>query len=72
MIRECFLPRKIPAIQYHKTLLIFYFLHTAILQAIVTLRHRKLTGHVNDTFKEVADISESLSMDSFSLTKALV
>jgi hypothetical protein len=48
-------------------------LHVEIyLQITFTLRYWKLTGHVSETFKEVADISESLSMDSFSLTKALV
>ena len=31
-----------------------------------------LTGHIRDTFSEVADISESLSTDSFSLTRILV
>lgn len=56
---------------YHKTLFILAAYYK-LASNTVTLRHWELTGHVNDTFREVADISESLSTDSFSLTKALV
>ena len=40
-------------------------------KTLTSITHQ-LTGHIRDTFKDVADISESLSIDSFSLTKALV
>ena len=53
----------------HKT---YTSLQAGDIQSMFTTHALTLTGQISDTFNEVADISESLSTESFSLTRSRV